>query len=234
MADNEQVQAQAGEQAGQPEPQSEQTNVQQPEYLTKQEAVNLVNELAAKQFQALQSMQAKQENRVKDEVEKRLQVLTAAGLTPTPEQAARIQDATRQQFAEMDEANTAIANQGDAQAPMMQQQAIHPVIATANEIMRKAGVTINDNDPELKLIDQNTDDELTFLNSVQSAVIAKAKRLADARQKQFDPAKTPGALGAGDQSNLMAQYQKELAANQGNVEGVWATKQKYRKQGLKI
>lgn len=193
----------------------------------------LVKELTAKQFQALQSMQAKQEDRVKREIDKRLEAIANAGLKITPEQAARIQEDTRKQLAS--EESQSVAKREEAQPKAQQQSEIHPVVATANEIMKSFGVEVENNDPEFKMIDQSTKDAWQFLQSVREAANAKAQRLAESQTKQFDPARTPGVVGAGDHgSNLEAKYREEAKKLQGNVEGLYQLKMKYRGMGLKV
>lgn len=220
------------EQAGQPV--SEAPQLDQP--LTKKEVEELVKDISAKQFQAFQSMQAKMEDRVKKEFERQLKSLSEVGIKLTPEQAAKLQDDTRRSFAESEkEGQHSTANPAPAQDVAKQNTEIHPVVATANEIMRAAGVTIDDNDPEIKLVDNTTKDPLEFLQSVRNAANAKAKRLAESRNKQFDPARTPGVVGAGDHGgNLEAKYREEAKKLQGNVEGLYQLKMKYRGMGLKI
>lgn len=223
------------EQAGQPVSEAQQVDqVFTPQQLEAME--KLVNEKAVKQWQAIQSMQAKMEERVKKDFERQVKTLYELGIKLTPEQAAKLQEDTRRSFAEAEkDGQQSPANPQPAQDSAKQKTEIHPVVATANEIMKAAGVTIDDNDPEIKLVDSKTQDPLEFLQSVRNAANAKAKRLAESRNKQFDPARTPGVVGAGDHgSNLEAKYREEAKKLQGNVEGLYQLKMKYRGMGLKV
>jgi len=218
-------------------PANAEANNAQPETpMTRDEIKKIVEEVSAKQFQALQSMQSKQEERLKREVSKRLEALQESGIQITPEQAKKVQEATIKQFKESDgdgqrqDAQPAYQNQpGDNQPPM------DPVSQAAYEIMKEENVFINEGDPELAIIDRQTTSRKLFLRSVDKAIEAKKERLSRPRGT---PAASPSMAATGgnvDANTLEAQYNKEYSQiKRGDSNALLRLKRKYREKGLAV
>lgn len=192
------------------------------QFVTKEEATRLANEAAAKAFQTMQSMQAKQTNALKEEVNRRLAVLEKAGIQLTPEQASVLQQETMSQ---MQTANV--------QPPQEEQQSEQtfndPVNAMAFQMQKDAGVFIERNDPEWNEINMTSENPWDFIKTLQSAIEKKRQRTT----KEPSPAGVP-TLAAGTHTDLMKQYQVELAQHRGDPSSITTIQHKYRAMGLKI
>lgn len=88
-------------------------------------------------------------------------------------------------------------NQQHAQPQQATPENIHPVVLAADDMMQRAGVFIEPDDPELALIDQKTDDPVAFLSSVKQAIAAKQQR----QQAKGSPARMPALTAQGAPGN---------------------------------
>lgn len=119
-----------------------------------------------------------------------------------------------------------------AQQPMPQeQQGLDPISAAAMSYQQKAGIFINENDPEVRLVNTTTEDPLEYLQSVKDAITKKQARLA---KPKGNPAAAPGVAATGSPANLLAEYEKKKSTIHGDVDALFALKDEYRKKGLKI
>jgi hypothetical protein len=166
-----------------------------PAYVTKDEVEQLFDQM----YRRVQSLTDKQAARV----EKVLKAAEARGISMTTEQAKELA-AAAMDGEEPSHVSAPAHSQAAPASPARPAQAepepepeLHPVLFTANEMMRKAGVTIEDEDPELSLIDRQTTDEFTFLASIKNAIDAKRTRLG----KAGDPARLPSLTGPGRPAN---------------------------------
>ena len=116
-----------------------------------------------------------------------------------------------------------------------QQEPTDPVAGAALAIMRKRGVFVEESDPEISVVDRQTTDPKEFLDSVVRAIDAKVARMS---KPLGEPAAMPGMIGQGAPSSsndLQTQYEKELEKiAQGDIDGVFQLKIKYRQKGLQI
>lgn len=221
-----QLQPQEVQQPGQADTPAVVSNEPAQQYLTKEAAESLIKDLTAKQFQAIQSMQAKQGERIKKEFDQRLAALQAAGLQVTPEQAQVIQQQTRQQFEQLESANEPAAQPGQ------QQPDLDPINSAAIQMMDNAGVRIEDNDPELSLIDRTTDKPGIYLASVYEAIAKKKERMS---RPGGSPASIPTVAGRGSPSDLRTEFEaKKKKIARGDILSLTNLQTEYRVMGLDI
>jgi hypothetical protein len=118
----------------------------------------------------------------------------ASGVTITPEQEHAMKtQAIARAYETLPQAN----QPGQAaQPPAVEPDSggVDPVTAQAWALMEQAGIIINEEDPEAKLLDLTG--EAAFLASVQPAIQAKARRLAGI-EPGAPPARTPTNIGGG-------------------------------------
>jgi hypothetical protein len=160
-----------------------------PEYLTKEEFEARLEAALSDRFKRVQSFVDKSNDTVLKKVQADLQAITTAfdlqrkaGMAVTAEQ----ENAAKQQVlmkalseggsvVEKPEPATA-AGQPPAQGrPAPAEPAVDPITAEALNMMRTAGVEIEDGDPEIALIKQ--DSPYAFLKSIETAIAAKRERL---------------------------------------------------------
>lgn len=124
------------------------------------------------------------------------------------------------------EATPPTAASGGAPAQVQNQESgTDPITAAAYRIMQKAGITIEDGDPEVQMIDQSDPD--LFLASVGAAVQAKKARVGK-------PVTPTNAGSIGSPQSLEQQYRAELMKAAGKPNAVAALKIKYRQMGLDV
>lgn len=232
-------------QAGQPVSGDNPENIQQgaghgeqQSYVSKAELSQTVEQLKRE----VQSLVDKNVSRVDQRVAEAnrkatdtLEMLKASGMQVTAQQEAQIKNAAVNQALQTADPST----QGTtAPAQGQQAQQIHPVDMAANAILKATGVSLDDADPEIKMINMDairTGDSDAYLASIQVAASAKKARMS---KGTGGAAATPGAIGSGASGgDLMAQYQKELATIPRGQTGAMQKTQlnaKYRKRGLNI
>ena len=153
-----------------------------PAYITRQEAETLAQQAAEAVWRKAQGYADKSSSRLEQRV-KELQGL----LGPlTNEQRAQLEKTLTQP----DGSQQAAGATPDAAGPAGggQQATAEQVNAEAERIYREAGVALEENDPEAKLVDQSSPDR--FLATLREATATKAKRV------NGSPARMP-FLGAG-------------------------------------
>lgn len=129
-------------------------------------------------------------------LEKSFKLQADAGFPVAPEQAERLKAQVLQQAFTEPEPAPPPAPAPAAQPGAPEAADLDPVNAEALSMMRLAGVTIEDSDPEAKLIDQAS--PYAFLKSVDKAIEAKRTRLGTAQQSTpAAPAVLPTNLGGG-------------------------------------
>lgn len=169
-----------------------------PKFLTEEAARQLFDSLFLSKGQQIA---AKTEGRVR----KVLEAAQAQGVTMTAQQAQQIiatadteaQQAQPQQQVQAQPQAQPAQQQPSTPARQEQPQAVHPVIAVAQQMMSEAGITLEDSDPENSLVDQKTTNPAVFLASIQAAIDAKARRQAAAGT----PARIPSLGGNGRPAN---------------------------------
>ena len=213
-----------------------QANNAQPETpMTREEIFKMVDERSAMQFQAIQSMQKKTEERLKSEVANRLSALQTAGVTLTPEQANKVYQETEKQFRDEAAALSQPAQVENPQSNPNNQPPRDPISQAAYEMMQEENVFIQQDDPEFSTIDTKTTSRRVFLKSVDKAIEAKKERLARPRGL---PAASPSMSATGGNvgaNTLEAQYNKEVSQiKRGDSNALLALKRKYREKGLPV
>jgi hypothetical protein len=169
----------SGAVSGQPENAPQGGQPAEPQYLTRDEALRMIQE-ATKQAQSLVD---KSSARIESKIaEVRAQVGT---LTPEQETNLRTKLANEAAAPTQSPAPNAQAQPGQA-APAS--EATNPALDAAFELMTKKGIVINDDDPELKLIDTAN----PTAEQVEKAISAKVARLSNTA----DPTRAP--LGGGN------------------------------------
>jgi len=98
----------------------------------------------------------------------------------------------------------------------------------AEEIYKKAGVSILPDDPEVSMVDQSS--PVAFLTTLQQAVEKKKQRVQTAPEARI----TSLVRGQQPNTNLEAQYLEEKSKIQGDVQELIKLKKKYRAKGLQI
>lgn len=166
----------------------------QPQFVTKQEAEQMVK---AATEQVARQVQSKMDS-TSAAISKEVQRLAQAGITATPEQAKAIVEAR-----EAESFQAPIS--GQPAAPQVPEVVADPVIRKSLKIMGEVGLT-NDQE-EFKLIDQETDDPEVFLESVRKASKAFAERNANLS----NPARVP-SLSSGSSSSTPSHAGKSATA----------------------
>lgn len=175
------------------------------------------------------------DKRVKEAAEKvdeLVELGKVSGMQFTQEQIAQLKDrAVHQALMTADQQPSGQSAQPQAAQPQAQQD--DPVTVTARMIMQKAGITIDQNDPELSIVDSKTDDPGVFLESVRKAIEAKKQRL---NRPAGNAAAVPGALATGSApANLIEQFQREMREHRGQGMRVAnEIKNKYRQKGVDV
>ena len=206
-------------QAGQPEPsaakaQPEKQEGQQPTYVTKDELRAALEE----QKRQLQSQSDKAQDRIRKEMER----LTKMGVTPDQAKVRDVVLSEMEQESPPPPQTTAKPKAEEAD----------PVVKLAQATLKKMGIeSIDENEPEAKLVNTTTDDPVEFLASVKEAGKAKLLRL----QKQQDPtARIPGLASTGKSASLEQEYKERMSKIHGNVEQWHKLRTEYRAKGLQI
>lgn len=213
-------------------------NADEPQFLTRKEADALVQKAVDEAVKRAQSLTDKAESRIKKEFQQRkanldstLKQLKEAGVEITPEVRQRAEAMLLQDT---------LAQPEPAPEPLPQRQPskvaepeLDPVSAQAMRMMQRAGVIIEDNDPEAGEIDQTDPD--AFLLSVAKAIVKKQQRTAS------QPPETPKApTSAGGMGGVTAQatpedYIKEMMAARGQGrDKINAIREAYRKKGVDV
>lgn len=196
MSDESQVSfSPAQEEAGQPsqpvvqEPQSGQES--KPEAITKADLEALRQELSGEVTRLIQSRTDKTESRLRTAIDtklKRLDELTQGlGIDPQVIAAAR----TRiEQEALLDEVMSSDGKQVAQPAQPLNKEIVEATNARARALQEKAGVFVEQADPEWSKLKLNTPNPYEFLDSLESAIQEKALRIGKQRES------APGRLSS--------------------------------------
>jgi len=183
-----------------------------------------------------QALRAKLRNRINKDVERQVAAMKSAGINPTQEQIQKIYESVQDSIVE---------EFGDNQP---HEEAVQPSEAVSDEqallqrdilaIMEEAGVTLEQTDPEIQLINTNAATRYQFLKSIEKAVQAKKDRLSGEKSSRASGniAAAPALSGKGaDSGDLKQKYIDEMLAarGQGRIVGQ-AIKEKYRKLGVPV
>jgi len=216
-------------------PQLEQVQDQQPQYVSRDEFTRVLQEQERKFQGFVDKNVSRLDKRVKeavDEVAKLVDLGKSTGMQFTDEQIAQLKDrAVHQALMTGDSPPSNQSVQQTVAQPNAPQ--VDPVTATAQLMMQKAGVVLEKDDPELSLVDGETDDPSAFLESVRKAIEAKKQR---ASRPAGSPAATPGAVATGSApANLIQQYQREMLENRGKgMKVANEIKTRYRQKGVDV
>lgn len=186
-----------------------------------------------------QSQRDKQERRIADRV-KDLETTFKnlnGGTEITPEQRSQLRSVAAGQIEsetqpEHDERTSPAA--AAQPTPKVEPSAVEKLILKKFE---KAGITIEDGDPELaqlKNIDPTDLDDLK--EKIDTAITAKRERL-NAKTSNLSPdaaGRISAATVTGSPNNLKTQYYAELEKVRGNIDAILSIKTKYRNLGLEV
>lgn len=145
--------------------------------LTEAQLRKIIAEETARSFEQLrrqqQSSQAKAENRIKQEVQRQLETIRAAGLQPTTDQERAIETAVRNRVAQQDQS----PEKPDAQSAQPEGiSEMDPTDAAAYAMMESLGVELEDHDPEAGTLDRSS--PKAYLASMHKALMRKQARLS--------------------------------------------------------
>jgi hypothetical protein len=168
--------------------------------LTRKEVAEMIDSLASKQFRALQSMQASHDAETQKEIKSQLETLRKAGVEVTPQQAEIIQNSIKERMTQDDNVEPQNAPQATPQQAQAETQQ-NPVVSAAMKIMDKYGVKLEQGDPELAMVNNQTQDPGEFLASVVDAVLAKRDRTG--QENAPKNGKVPAIAGVGMASGAL-------------------------------
>ena len=205
----------------------------------------VVEQTVEKALSAYEKRQQSQRDKQEARINKRLSdyegtYKSLLGQDLTPEQRSQlrtkaIEDVTN----ETREMDTQVPSPVQAAQPAPKAEvANNPVERMVLKAFEKAGVTIEDGDPELELL-KNADpgDILEFSAKISTAIEQKKTRLQN-KPSNLDPstasARVSAAVATGSPTNLETQYYAELDKVRGNIEAILQIKTKYRKLGLQV
>ena len=203
--------------------------------LLRGEIKNALGEFSREQ----QSQRDKQERRITDRVkglESTFKSLNG-GQDLTPEQRNQLRSVAAEQI-EAEPLEHTEPSKAQAAQPTPKAEEPSAVEKLILKKFQKAGVTIEDGDPELvslKGIDPTDLDDLK--EKIDAAIEAKRARL-QTKPSNLDPstasARVSAAVATGSPTNLETQYYAELDKVRGNIDAILSIKTKYRKLGLQV
>ena len=231
----------SGQQAAQPEPASQGAQPNGKELspdviqLLRGEIKSALSEFSREQ----QSQRDKQERRIADRVKELTTVYQGlnGGAEITPEQRSQLRSVAAGQIeseAKPEHDGQTSQAQAAQPTPKVEKTQVEKLILKKFE---KAGITIEDGDPELaqlKNIDPTDLDDLK--EKIDTAITAKRERL-NAKTSNLSPdaaGRISAATGTGSPNNLKTQYYAELEKVRGNVDAIHQIKTKYRGLGLEV
>lgn len=143
--------------------------------LTEEKVRSIVESSLSAALRKVQSDSAKQETRIKKEVERRIEEMKAVGITTTPEQEKQLENVVRQRE------NPQPTEETSAPPPRTDSDGenVDPVTAAGYEMMDQYGVDLEADDPESKMLDHTT--PLKYLKSLEAALQKKAARVGQVR-----------------------------------------------------
>jgi hypothetical protein len=207
----------------------------QPSSLTQDQVRAIAEEVAEAKFRQTQGLIDKADSRITKKVqgelqqlEKTLKVQAELGIVIPPEKViAMQQQVMARAYSENEQPPAPTQPYGTQPTQPMYPEGgnVPDVSAQALRMMQRAGVIIEDSDPEVVGIDMSDPD--LFLASVGHAINVKKTRLAA-------PVTPTNAGGSGSPQGLQAQYQAELKAVAGKPVAVGQLKMKYRRLGLDV
>ncbi len=223
MSDQEKVLGSA--EAGQPQetPSDEGQETSQPEYLTRDEAERLAREAEERAFRRSQSLYDKGNQRVRerlDALDNYFDSQAEMGNEVPDDVKARMrqkeEEAARKEAAsETGPAQTQPAQAG-AGAPDPK-DAPDPTTQAAWQMMKDAGVWIEDSDPETETLDMSS--EGNFLRSMSKAIEAKQARLGG-QQEEKPQAEPTGPTRTPTSAGVTGSHSVQTYAEQG-IDAAW-------------
>ena len=199
----------------------------------------VVDEVLETRSRREQSARDKQEKRIADRIQELEQTFKgfSGGVDITPEQRSQLRSVAAKQIE-----NETTPEHDDRTSPAAAAQPTPKVEQTQVEKLilkkfEKAGITIEDGDPELaqlKNIDPTDLDDLK--EKIDTAITAKRERL-NAKTSNLSPdaaGRISAATGTGSPNNLKTQYYAELEKVRGNIDAILSIKTKYRNLGLEV
>lgn len=181
--------------AGQPQAQTG-----QPMSLTQEQLATLLEQTKAaaveEAFRRAQGYYEKGQVKVQERMRQMEATLKAAGVTVDDQTRDRMKQAIAAEVSKEPETPPAGTPTGSQQAgqPEKPPENLDPISTEAYAMQRQAGVFIEDNDPELSMIEQTS--PYAFLRSIERAIEAKKARIS--RQRVMPAAPAIGAGGTPD------------------------------------
>jgi hypothetical protein len=215
---------------------SEPTNTVAQSGLTKEEAVNLLNDMKSEILSTTERWMTSQFDKRDSRLEKSIkEIQTRAdklGLDPNdPAIKDAIDSVKRKVLNEEFDVQGNRANE-PAQANMPKDPLSGYVASRQAAISKEYGVIVTEDDPEAQNIDQSSME--SFLTSYQAAAAAKKDRIAQAQQPKASPAARIPSLGQGSASkeDWYQKYQKEIDGKSSRQR--LEVRRKYRDEGYPL
>ena len=179
-------------------------------------------------YRGIQSQNDKLQDRVQKKMEAYEQAAKAQGITLTPTQRQRLVDDTT--IAELQSASNPspsqpIPDQGK-QRGESEDEFVNRVNLAAETMLKVAGITLDDNDPELDLINKASEGSAEqYLEAHREAIRLKKERLASGGKETPQRASVggvPGAISGSPNSNPIANIMDkdqlwDMAKKQGKI-----------------
>ncbi len=172
----------------------------QPSYITLEAAEKLAREAEERAYWRAEKLVRSADKRISGKVqadlaalEKMINVQKSAGIEITPMQEAQLRNKViSDAYSQADPPPTHTEQQEKPNPEAPSSEAIDPTTAQAWRLMKAAGITINEDDPEVKLVDNSDEDH--FLLSIAAAIETKRQRIASTPMQA--PGRTPTGAGA--------------------------------------
>jgi hypothetical protein len=234
-------QAAVSQEAAQPPIENAQVQSKQEVLLTAEEVAAIVARELDKNNRQQQSLRAKQNNRVKAEIDKLVSVMKDSKIDLPDEQINRMSQTIYERIMSEDVNQQAPQPQGfpsklDPATDTKLNYYEEAVLRNIAKMQADARMRILPDDPEFNLLDDSTGER--FQDTMEIALKAKKERTTS--KPEGNPAALPGAMGRGSEPNdLKTSYDKELGEllkNPGphNIDPLRILKNKYRERGLQI
>ena len=165
-----------------------------PKFITLEDAQRLADQAEERAYRRAQGLVDKADNRIGkqvreavDKVKSDIALMRNDGVEISEQlEQEMVNNATREAYqSPPPESDTVSSDPGD--------RPTDPVTAEAWRMMEAAGISIDDGDPELEMLNQES--EYAFLHSVEQAIAAKKKRLDGAGTQTPETTRLPTTVG---------------------------------------
>lgn len=209
----------------------------QPQFVTAeildQRLTEFERKIQSSRDSALSTFDKRVRNKI-EQVEKDIEAWRKAGvnITPEQEQQRRI-DAMQQAMLENPDANSSSSQSAQAMQDKDLERITNEVNARAKQYMDQVGITFEENDPELMLLDQSSPE--AYLSSLRMALYQKRMRIGEVQQPSAQARVPSMAQGSAKLTSKEQQFYEEYKAAQGKgLSFARAIRQKWADQGVDV